>query len=140
MADAMNGHTLEPKAPNAAIFASAISKYVMKLGRLTVHPEVVIEASGLLPPKPGGWNTMAGPKSEPEQGNEMQMNGHLETPGEASDANNISASGDIWDWRRVEAENASGMKFAEHFAALDGLHQTFTGDETPALGYFIDVL
>ena len=58
-----NGHALEPKIPNKAIFASAISKYVMKLGRLTVHPEVVIEASGLLPPRPGGWNTMSGLKS-----------------------------------------------------------------------------
>jgi hypothetical protein len=125
-----NGHALEHKIPHKAIFASAISKYVMKLGRLTVHPEVVIEASGLLPPKPGGWNTMSGPKSV----DELQTNGHVVEPVEAS------GDEDIWDWRRIEAENAKGMKFAEHFATLDGLHETFTGEEGPALGYYRDIL
>ncbi len=127
-----NGHTLESKIPHKAIFASAISKYVMKLGRLTVHPEVVIEASGLLPPRPGGWNTMSGPKSV----DELRTNGYVVDPAESSGA----ADEDIWDWRRIEAENAKGMKFAEHLAALDGLHETFTGAEGPALGYYRDVL
>lgn len=125
-----NGHALESRVPHNAIFASAISKYVMKLGRLTVHPEVVIEASGLLPPKPGGWNTMSGSKSV----DEAQSNGHVSESVEASDDE------DIWDWRRIEAENAKGMKFAEHFAALDGLYATFTGEKGPALGYYRDVL
>jgi hypothetical protein len=128
-----NGHALEPKIPNKAIFASAISKYVMKLGRLTVHPEVVIEASGLLPPRPGGWNTMSGPKSA----DEPQTNGHIVDPVEA---NGTAGTEDIWDWRRIEAENAKGMKFAEHLAALDGLHETFTGEDSPALGFYRDVL
>jgi hypothetical protein len=129
-----NGHILEQKIPHKAIFASAISKYVMKLGRLTVHPEVVIEASGLLPPRPGGWNTMSGPKSAYE----LQTNGHVVGPVEKSGA--APGIEDVWDWRRIEAENAKGMKFAEHFAALDGLHETFTGEEGPALGYYSDVL
>ena len=37
------------------IHATAVSKYVFKLGRLTVHPAVILDASGLLPERPGGW-------------------------------------------------------------------------------------
>ncbi|KAH7010607.1 uncharacterized protein B0I36DRAFT_57619 [Microdochium trichocladiopsis] len=39
------------------VYATAISKYVFKIGRLTVHPAVLIGASGLLPERPGGWVT-----------------------------------------------------------------------------------
>jgi hypothetical protein len=131
-----NGHALEPKILHEAIYASAISKYVMKLGRLTVHPEVVIKASGLLPPKPGGWNTMSGPKS----GDEAQTNGHVVELVESAGNEDITSDGDIWDWRRIEAENAKGMKFAEHFASLDGLHETFTQADGPALGFYRDIL
>jgi hypothetical protein len=134
-----NGHALEPKIPNNAIFASAISKYVMKLGRLTVHPEVVIEASCLLPPRPGGWNIMSGPKAT----DEPLANGHVVDPIETNGGigTEDAANGeDVWDWRRIEAENAKGMKFAEHFAALDGLHETFSGEEGPAVGYYRDIL
>ena len=35
-----------------AIFASALSQCVFKKGRLTIPPEVMLQASGLLPPKP----------------------------------------------------------------------------------------
>lgn len=134
-----NGHTLGPKIPSKAIFASAISKYVMKLGRLTVHPEVVIEASGLLPPKPNGWNTMSGSKSV----DEPITNGHVIDPAWTSattGTEDLANDEDVWDWRRIEAENAKGMKFAEHLAALDGLHETFSGDEGPALGCYRDIL
>lgn len=123
---------LEPKVPHKAIFASAISKYVMKLGRLTIHPEVVMDASGLLPPRPGGWNTMSGPKPET---NGYATNGHVVENGSAV-AVNGAATEDAWDWKRVEAENARGMEFAKHFVALDGLHDLFTGEEKPALGVY----
>jgi hypothetical protein len=135
-----NGHAMEQKIPHKAIFASAISKYVMKLGRLTVHPEVVIEASGLLPPRPGGWNNMSGPKSADELQTNGQVVDPIETSGATPGIEDVASDEDIWDWRRIEAENAKGMKFAEHFAALDGLHETFTGEEGAALGYYRDVL
>ena len=35
-----------------AIIASALSKIVFKKGRLTIPPEVMLQASGLLPPRP----------------------------------------------------------------------------------------
>lgn len=56
-----------PQVPANAIFASAISKYVMKLGRLTIHPEVALNISGLLPPRPGGWNIMDKPPATAEE-------------------------------------------------------------------------
>lgn len=128
---------VEPKVPNKAIFASAISKYVMKLGRLTVHPEVVLDASGLLPPRPGGWNTMSGKPAEA-----AQQNGHAIVGANGAVTENGSAEtrGEEWDWKRIEAENERGMEFARHFAALDGLDQTFSGEDGPALGEYNDFL
>ncbi|TVY82574.1 Uncharacterized protein LSUE1_G002062 [Lachnellula suecica] len=110
-----------------AIFASAISKYVVKLGRLTVHPEVFLKASDMLPPKPGGWASMSGPSGEstPET---------LEV--EDGESPNVA---DEWDWKRIEAENKKGLAFAEHFAALDGLHNEFSGSQAPALGRYRDM-
>lgn len=121
-----------------AIFASAISKYVVKLGRLTIHPEVLLGASGVLPPRPGGWHSMAGGSgdSTPEENGEIEV---VET----NDAQSVDADvgeGDEWDWRRIEAENQKGMKYVESFAALDGLHSQFSGSSGPALGKFRDFL
>lgn len=112
-----------------AIFASAISKYVVKLGRLTVHPEVFLQAAGMLPAKPGGWATMSGPSGEstPET---------LEVSS-STDAESVEA-GDEWDWKRIEAENKKGLAFAEHLAGLDGLHHEFSGSQAPALGRYRD--
>ncbi|KAK6584033.1 hypothetical protein PZA11_003763 [Diplocarpon coronariae] len=109
-----------------AIFASAIGKYVIKLGRLTVHPEVSLNASGLLPDKPGGWHTMAPSGESTPQSLDVEES-------EAGESNE-------WDWKRVERENRRGLKYAENFAALDGLHQEFTGSQRPALGRYRDFL
>jgi hypothetical protein len=113
-----------------AIFASAISKYVIKLGRLTVHPEVSLAASRLLPARPGGWATMTGPSGEstPETLN-------VEKEDTTEDENPAD-----WDWERIDAQNKKGLKFVEHFGALDGLHEEFSGSQTPALGKYRDFL
>ena len=37
----------------------------------------------------------------------------------------FEVKGDGWDWTRIEAENKKGLKYAEHFTALDGLHKEF---------------
>jgi hypothetical protein len=115
-----------------AIFASAISKYVIKLGRLTIHPEVLLQASDLLPERPGGWHTMSGVSGEstPET---LEM-----------DASHIvvekSETTDEWDWRRIVAQNEEGLKYVEHFAALDSLHGEFSGSKAAALGKYRDFL
>jgi hypothetical protein len=119
-----------------AIFASAISKYVVKLGRLTVHPEVLLGASGMLPPRPGGWHSMAGASGESTPGE-----GEVEIVETNEAAQGAGAEGDEeWDWKRIEAENQKGLKYAEQFAALDNLHQEFSGSSGPALGRFRDFL
>ncbi|KAK6610734.1 capsule polysaccharide biosynthesis protein [Botrytis cinerea] len=105
------------------ILATGISKYVIKLGRMTIHPEVLLASSGLLPEKPGGWATMS------VSGNQLLflLNEIAEGPG-------------AWTWEKTVAENEKGLKYAEHFAALDGLTAEFSGSKAPALGKFKDLL
>ncbi|KAK3934349.1 putative thioesterase atnL [Diplogelasinospora grovesii] len=106
------------------VFATAVSKYVFKIGRLSVHPAIVIGASGLLPERPGGWvatdSGMATP-AEPMVGN---------TDAEAKD----ETQGTEWDWRRTEAERLRGLVYAKHFATPDELASQFDGGEDGALG------
>ena len=122
---------LDEDVDEKAIFASAISKYVVKLGRLTVHPEVLLEASGMLPARPGGWATMSGPSGE-----STPETLEIETNGAAIGG---KTSGE-WDWKRIEEKNKEGLKFAQHFAALDGLNKEFSGSKTAALGKYRDFL
>ncbi|RDW58050.1 hypothetical protein BP6252_13461 [Coleophoma cylindrospora] len=135
-----------------AIFASALSKYVVKLGRLTIHPEVMMEASGMLPPRPGGWANMRGevaaaaaaPASVEDSYIELEFLSRENGNGSGSE----SVSGDEgkhggeeeWDWKRTVAMNEKGLKLAEHFAALDNLQDEFTGSKEPALGRYRDFL
>jgi len=110
-----------------SICASAISKYVLKLGRLTIHPEVHLECSGMLPPRPGGWAKMDGSNTgTPEL---HPLTGEIREPRED----------DVWDWQRVVAENEKGLRYAEKFAALDDLHNEFTGSKEPAIGKYRDL-
>ncbi|KAK3296701.1 uncharacterized protein B0H64DRAFT_390101 [Chaetomium fimeti] len=103
------------------VIATAVSKYVFKLGRFTVHPALVIEASKLLPERPGeGWT-----------GGETGTG----TPEDLGDLEGLE--GDIeWDWKRVEAERRKGLRYADHFAALDGTNSLFDGGEDGAIGKF----
>lgn len=116
-----------PEEWQKKIFATAVSKYVWKMGRLTVHPAIVIESSGLLPERPEGWvstesSGMVTP-NEPVIGN---------TSEEAKEHDAETG----WDWRRTENERLKGLEFAQHFAALDGLAGQFDGGENGALGKF----
>ncbi|KAI2638723.1 capsule polysaccharide biosynthesis protein [Hypomontagnella submonticulosa] len=108
------------------IHATAISKYVFKVGRLTVHPAVVIEASGMLPERPGGWVTVE---------NGMAPPSHVVTGGASTEAE-VSEQSPEWDWRRTEELRQRGLEFAINFAALDGLLTQFDGGEDGALGVF----
>jgi len=117
-----SANPLEPPVPHKALYASALSRYVMKMGRLTIHPEVVFDRAGLLPPRPGGWNTMSGGK--PVKG--------------AATEPVVGADGEVWDWERVEKERLKGLEIANHFLALDDLNLVFTGEDKTALGVFED--
>ncbi|KAI0009943.1 capsule polysaccharide biosynthesis protein [Xylariaceae sp. FL0662B] len=117
----------EPQDWEKKIYTTAVSKYVFKLGRLTVHPAILLEASGLLPERPGGWVTVENGMAKPS---------HTVTGGAVADAHTDDAESSKWDWRRTEAQRQKGYEFAEHFAALDELHSQFDGGEDGALGRF----
>lgn len=102
------------------VIATAVSKYVFKVGRFTVNPSILMEHSGLLPERPGGWRGGAN-----EVGDETQDVGVIDLSADAE-----------WDWKRVEGQRREGMKFAEKFAALDGVNALFDGGEDGALGRF----
>lgn len=103
------------------IHATAISKYVFKLGRLTVHPAVVLEASGLLPERPGGW-----------------ISGDEQLGDESADVSGVdlATEGGEWTWQRVEATRRQGMAMAKHVQELDSLHGTFDGGSHGAISVY----
>ncbi|KAH6656117.1 capsule polysaccharide biosynthesis protein [Truncatella angustata] len=121
------GTSDEPQEWEKKIFATAVSKYVWKMGRLTVHPAVVIEASGLLPARPDGWvSTQSSGMVTPAE----PVTGNTDEEAKEHDAQ----AG--WDWRRVENERLRGYEFAQHFAAVDNLAGQFDAGENGALGRF----
>ena len=98
-----------------AILASAMAKYVIKRGRLTVPPERLIRDSGLLPSEQS-------------------------SPFESAHKANHDSDDLPWSRDQIEAERRRGLEIAEHFARLDGLHNEFKGDDDSALGEFTDLL
>ncbi|GAO17921.1 hypothetical protein UVI_02027000 [Ustilaginoidea virens] len=101
----------------AKMHAAAVSKYVFKLGRFTVHPAIVLADAGLLPDRPGGWR--GGDHHVGDEGADL---GDVD----------LAADGD-WDWRRVEAHRRRGMEMAAHLEALDGTTGWFDGGTYGAL-------
>jgi hypothetical protein len=116
----------KPEDWEKKIFAMAMSKYVFKMGRLTVHPGVILDASGLLPERPGGWVS-----TETETGMATPAEPVIGNPDSEAKAAEVEAE---WDWRRTEAERQKGWEFAQHFAAVEGLTTKFDGGENGALG------
>ncbi len=100
------------------ILATAISKYVFKVGRFTVHPARILDDAGMLPERPGGWI----------EGGEEQL-GDMEA--DLSDVD-LAVEGE-WDWRRVEAQRRKGMETAAKFHAVDEAKSLFDGGTNGAL-------
>lgn len=104
----------------SAVFATSISKYVVKRDRQTVPPEMVLHASHLLPSKP----------DEPPNENSKKPFSGSTIPGG-------------WTWEAVEQERLRGLRLAEHFGALDGpdgLHDEFPVSGMPGADGKIEVL
>lgn len=127
------GSAIKPEEWQRKIYASAISKYVFKIGRLTVHPAILIGASNMLPERPGGWIRENNEDGEWEALGESVMtgvdgngNGNGKTPDEPA----------AWDWKRTEEERRKGLEYAEHFASLDDLLNRFEPGEDGPLGTF----
>ncbi|KAK6227622.1 capsule polysaccharide biosynthesis protein [Colletotrichum tabaci] len=102
-----DGKTTASKSP--VVFATAISKCVVKAGRLTVPPEKFLQAAGVLA-------TAAHDHSDDEP------SGADGNPGDGSDP-----SGDEgWTWARVEEERLRALSMADGFASgLDAAHEEF---------------
>lgn len=116
------------------IFATSVARYVFKKGRLTINPEIVLERSRLLPPRPDGVGLL--PRTEsvaPTPGlvDTPSMNGVGASP-EAVAAEVRSKLGgggdqaqsadDEWTWDDMERERLRGLKIACHFESLSAAH------------------
>ncbi|KAF2818489.1 hypothetical protein CC86DRAFT_156266 [Ophiobolus disseminans] len=112
-----------------AVYATAIAKYVIKKGRLTINPEQVLRDADMVPLKPEGW----------VYGGATEGNGHA----------NGHAHGDVmpdaikaeeWNWDVIEKQRLRGLQVAQKFAEMDGMHEFFDGGKEGALGEFADLL
>lgn len=101
------------------IYATAVSKYVFKIGRLTVSPATILENCNLLPERPGGW-----------------LSGENQIGDESADVSDVDLSVEgQWDWRRVEAQRRQGMEYVTGFKTVDEMHTLFDGGKDGALAY-----
>ncbi|MCJ1415339.1 hypothetical protein MMC32_001671 [Xylographa parallela] len=133
--------------PHPAIFATSIAKYVFKQGRVTISPERVLEASGLLPQRPldAKQQSTSGKFSAPSvsaDGASQLMNLDSVTSRVELQAEpvlpepSMPPKVDVWDWQRMEQERVHGMSIAKHMAGLDALHDVFTANDRAALGQY----
>ncbi|KAF2792127.1 hypothetical protein K505DRAFT_279392 [Melanomma pulvis-pyrius CBS 109.77] len=106
-----------------AIFATALAKYVIKRGRITVPPEIALQDADMVPMKPEGW-VYKGKASE---------NGDV-------DVLLPKPAGEEWTWDVIEEERLRGLSFAENFVAMDGLHEVWDGGKKGVLGEYVDLL
>ena len=138
------------------IFATSIARYVVKKGRLTVNPEIVLQRSRLLPPRPEGVGLP--PRAESNDATPSTSiadtpavsNGALTSPEQmaaevTSKLGNVAAAAgegqqqtdDDWTWEDMEKERLRGLKLASHFDALAGLHDELrAGDVLGEYGDF----
>lgn len=161
-----DGGTKRVEKTEDAIIASALSKVVFKKGRLTIPPEVMLQASGLLPPRPADLAlrpTQVYP--EPTKGHMAQqifdvpfrlfeqldlvweaarhtLTRDPEAPRhqsrEGSPDGTAAEKAEAWSWEKVEEERVRGMEMANKLGGLEGLTAEFTG-ETDALGKHSDL-
>ena len=145
------------------IFASGISKYVFKKGRLTIPPERVWRNAGLLPPKPPSEEEKETPpatdspapagsdegvettsdaaavtkeameKITPENAKEM-LDRSWRSLDESGTVDNQQV--EEWTWERIEKERLRGLRLASMFDGLQGLNEEFLYEGEPALGIY----
>lgn len=129
------------------IFATGIAKYVFKKGRLTIPPERVLRASGLLPPRPTNEEPPPPPTSTTPDpaitSNDIAITSAAATlkPDNADEIIAASltandAESEEWTWERVERERKRGLEVAEMYNGLEVLNGEFTGEEQPVLGRY----
>lgn len=139
----------EAKDMTKFVFATSIAKYVIKKGRLTIAPEIVLNRGDLLPPKPSNVPTPVLRSETPATGPGTPTN--LSSPEEfaaevmvkfgesaaAEKADETPSEGGNMTWEEVEKERLRGLKLAQNFDSLAALHAEFGGNEE-VLGKYAD--
>lgn len=132
-----------------AIFASSISKYVVKKGRLTIAPEIILQRSDLLPPKPANLpappvvtDSPATNQGTPATGSSpenlaAQVAATLGSKAESMTDVGNTTQDEGMTWDQVEQERLRGLEIAQHFDGLTALHGEFGADEE-VLGRYHD--
>lgn len=100
--------------PSRKVFATAVSMCVFKIGRLTIHPATMLQGSGLLPERPGGW-------TNDDADSDVVLDGMEDDAG-------------TWQW--VERKRRQGLESTNHLVSLNNLHSQLDGGERAVLGIF----
>jgi hypothetical protein len=149
------------------IFASSMAKYVVKKGRLTIPPELVLERSQMLPARPagapilGGWTPSQSKDTTPERtatpspepgiedptaANRGYSNGSLGSKQAVLEEDLVSSTdtslddADGWTWERVEEHRIKGLRLAEAFDYLDGLKDVYELEGEEVMGRYTDLV
>lgn len=132
------------KGERPTLLATAITKYVVKKGRMTVPPERVLRVSGFLPERPEGagetpeaskdTSGVATPDSKEGLATATGVDNSLvrevlkiesdkipdrEALEQEKKANAGSWDAEEWTWERIEQERLRGMKVLEGYSTLD---------------------
>ena len=126
------GKASRDKPSRPVVFATSVSKYVFKKGRLTVAPERLLRASGLL-----GESDKTGDLATQNQGPQAKCT-------EATTSKNTDDEGSIEIDQVIEKERLRGMKYSKAWAELESLHEELvrkneTSDCVPVIGHFSDI-
>lgn len=140
----------------SAIAASALSKMVFKNGNITISPYVMLEASGLVPPKNhkskarrrdqiadaqvmanivGVSETQIAPV-KPTQTIDEPESSDLGSSGSSQASSEDESLRDEWTWDKMESERKRGLKTAKALAEQSVLENEF--NEAEALGRHTD--
>lgn len=141
------------KGEGKTLLATAISKYVVKKGRLTVPPERVLRASGFLPPRPEGAPEQSVSGSNDTSAIGTPAAGEETAVGEGVDGsavredltltedkipepavlrdqkrkNTDSWDPQEWSWERIDEERKRGLEVIEGYINLDAkLHEQWS--------------
>ena len=131
------------------VYATSIARYVMKKGRLTVNPEIILERSRLLPRRPSGvglpprTGDSVVPTPAAEGTPTPTVDSRPELVAEEVDSKlggaeivNGEVEDETWTWEMMEAERLRGLKMASHFDQLSGIHDEIRAGEV--LGQYSD--
>jgi len=137
------------------VYATSIASYVVKKGRLTIPPEIVLQRSAMLPPRPSHIPTSIFTPSKNTTPAGGAAGSH--SPGGSADgmengsAANLAAATSVleesffptetagdWTYEMAEKERLRGLKFAKAFDGLNQLRAEFDGGNGEVLGTFGD--